>query len=154
MMIFPKFFQAPQGFQKNIICHAMQCILYKIYFWKVFHVYYKLICILYALLCGQNFILVKSGCYKPTPLRRISPRDSGSAQEQFRIICSELFFVFPCSFVLSVVTRSATSKILIGLSLQVKSPPRSSSSIGSCSSGTRKHFLCCDTWNTSCTSDN
>jgi hypothetical protein len=25
--------------------------------------YYKLICILYALLCGQNFILVKSGYY-------------------------------------------------------------------------------------------
>jgi hypothetical protein len=42
----------------------MQCILYKIYFWKVFHLYYNLICILYALLCGQNFILVKSGCYK------------------------------------------------------------------------------------------
>jgi spore coat polysaccharide biosynthesis predicted glycosyltransferase SpsG len=41
----------------------MQCILYKIYFWKVIHMYYKLICILYALLCGQNFILVKSGCY-------------------------------------------------------------------------------------------
>jgi hypothetical protein len=37
----------------------MQCILYKIYFWKVFHMYYNL----YALLCGQNFILVKSGCY-------------------------------------------------------------------------------------------
>jgi hypothetical protein len=32
--------------------------------------YYKLICILYALLCGQNFILVKSGCYMP-PLIRI-----------------------------------------------------------------------------------
>jgi hypothetical protein len=28
-----------------------------------FHMYYKLICILYALLCGQNFILIKSGCY-------------------------------------------------------------------------------------------
>jgi hypothetical protein len=41
----------------------MQYILYKIYFWKVFHMYYKLICILYALLCGQHFILVKSGCY-------------------------------------------------------------------------------------------
>jgi hypothetical protein len=41
----------------------MQCIIYKIYFLKVFHMYYKLICILYALLCGQNFILVKSGCY-------------------------------------------------------------------------------------------
>jgi hypothetical protein len=25
--------------------------------------YYNLICILYALLYGQNFILVKSGCY-------------------------------------------------------------------------------------------
>jgi hypothetical protein len=25
--------------------------------------YCKLICILYALLCGHNFILVKSGCY-------------------------------------------------------------------------------------------
>jgi hypothetical protein len=37
----------------------MQCILYKIYFWNVFHMYCKLICILYALLCGQNFILVK-----------------------------------------------------------------------------------------------
>jgi hypothetical protein len=42
----------------------MQCILYKIYFWKVFHMYYNLICIfLYALLFAQNFILVKSGCY-------------------------------------------------------------------------------------------
>jgi hypothetical protein len=29
----------------------------------------------------KKFILVKSGCYKPTPLRRISPRDSGSAWE-------------------------------------------------------------------------
>jgi hypothetical protein len=44
----------------------MQCILHMIYFWKVFHMYYKLICILYALLCGQNSILVKSGCYKST----------------------------------------------------------------------------------------
>jgi hypothetical protein len=25
--------------------------------------YYKWICILYALLCGQNFILIKGGCY-------------------------------------------------------------------------------------------
>jgi hypothetical protein len=32
-------------------------------FGKVFHMYYKLICILYALLCGHNFILVESGCY-------------------------------------------------------------------------------------------
>jgi hypothetical protein len=26
------------------MCHAMQCILYKIYFWKVFHMNYNLIC--------------------------------------------------------------------------------------------------------------
>jgi hypothetical protein len=40
--------------------------------------YYKLICILYALLCGQNFILVKSGCYRdwefpPFRVSRVSP---------------------------------------------------------------------------------
>jgi hypothetical protein len=29
----------------------------------VFHMYGKLICNLYAFLCWQNFILVKSGCY-------------------------------------------------------------------------------------------
>jgi hypothetical protein len=55
----------------------MQCILYQIYFWKVFHMYYKLICILYALLCGQNFILVKNGCYKVNPDRRQNPRGCG-----------------------------------------------------------------------------
>jgi hypothetical protein len=37
----------------------MQCILYKIYFWKVFHMHYNLICILYALLCGQKFYSYK-----------------------------------------------------------------------------------------------
>jgi hypothetical protein len=39
----------------------MQCILCKIYFWKVFHKYYNLIC---TLICTKKFILVKSGCYK------------------------------------------------------------------------------------------
>jgi hypothetical protein len=29
--------------------------------------YYNVICILYALLCRQNFILVKSGCYTRDP---------------------------------------------------------------------------------------
>jgi hypothetical protein len=38
----------------------MQCILYKIYFWKVFHMYYNLIC---TPMWTKNFILVKSGCY-------------------------------------------------------------------------------------------
>jgi hypothetical protein len=32
-------------------------------FENVFHMYCKLICILYALLCWQNSIFVKSGCY-------------------------------------------------------------------------------------------
>jgi hypothetical protein len=27
-------------------------------FWKVFHMYYKLICILYALLCGQKILFL------------------------------------------------------------------------------------------------
>jgi hypothetical protein len=39
--------------------HPMQDL-----FWKVFHMYGKLICMIYALLCWQNFILVKSGCYR------------------------------------------------------------------------------------------
>jgi hypothetical protein len=60
MRIFPKFFWAPQEFYKNIICHDMQCILYKIYFWKVFHMNYNLICIfLHALIFAQNFYSCK-----------------------------------------------------------------------------------------------
>jgi hypothetical protein len=43
----------------------MQCILYKIYFWKVFHMYYKLICIFICTrIWTKKFILVKSGCYR------------------------------------------------------------------------------------------
>jgi hypothetical protein len=41
----------------------MQCILYKIYFWKVFIYTIIWYAFLYALLFAQNFILVKSGCY-------------------------------------------------------------------------------------------
>jgi hypothetical protein len=60
----------------------MQCILYKVYFWKVFHMYYKLICILYALLCGQNFILVKSGCYTSLAPARWAGRSRLEAQPE------------------------------------------------------------------------
>jgi hypothetical protein len=38
----------------------MQCILCKIYFWKVFHKYYNFIC---APICTKSFIFAKSGCY-------------------------------------------------------------------------------------------
>jgi hypothetical protein len=42
----------------------MQCILCKIYFWKVFHMNYNLICIFMRTpICTKFFILVKSGCY-------------------------------------------------------------------------------------------
>jgi hypothetical protein len=43
----------------------MQCILYKIYFWKVFIYTIIWYAFLYALLFAQNFILEKkeSGCY-------------------------------------------------------------------------------------------
>jgi hypothetical protein len=43
----------------NMPCHAMHPM--QDYFWKVFHMYGKLMCNLYALLCWQNFILVKMG---------------------------------------------------------------------------------------------
>jgi hypothetical protein len=34
-----------------------------LFFLRFSHMYYKLICILYALIREQNFILVNSGCY-------------------------------------------------------------------------------------------
>jgi hypothetical protein len=55
--IFPKLSLALQGFYKNTICHAMQCILGKINLEKIFICKVTLICNLYALLCWQNFIL-------------------------------------------------------------------------------------------------
>jgi hypothetical protein len=43
----------------------MQCTLYKIYFWKVFHMNYNLICIFICTpICANLSILVKSGCYR------------------------------------------------------------------------------------------
>jgi hypothetical protein len=43
----------------------MQCILYKIYFWKVFHMNYNLICIFICTpICANLSILVKSWCHK------------------------------------------------------------------------------------------
>jgi hypothetical protein len=44
----------------------MQCILCKIYCWKVFHKYYNLIC---TPICTKKIILVKSGCYIKPPIR-------------------------------------------------------------------------------------
>jgi hypothetical protein len=85
-------------------CHTMQCILCRIIFGRVFICTTNLICTLYALLCWRNFILVKGGCYKPTPLKESRPRDSRSTREEFETICSELFFVLPGSFILRVVT--------------------------------------------------
>jgi hypothetical protein len=42
----------------------MQCILYNIYFWKVFHMYYNLICnFICTPIWTKKIILVKSGCY-------------------------------------------------------------------------------------------
>jgi hypothetical protein len=58
--------------------------------------YYKLICILYALLCGQNFILVNSGCYTrhlrwlPGKHIHISPEEGDECEFQFvvQIACA------------------------------------------------------------------
>jgi hypothetical protein len=113
----------------------------------------------------QNFIAAKGGCYKPTPLKGITHSRFRRARKELWVICSK-FFMLPGRFIFGVVaplyfadlddltvTRSAVSKILIALSLYDRSPPRSSYSIGIYSSGTRKHFLSYDMWNTSCTSD-
>jgi hypothetical protein len=51
----------------------MQCILSKIFFGRFFILAGKLICILYALLCWQKFILVKSGCYKKPRAKQRQP---------------------------------------------------------------------------------
>jgi hypothetical protein len=56
----------------------MQCILYKIYFWKVFHMYYNLIC---TPMWTKNFILVKSGCYTRDDLDVVG--------EGFTVTCSD-----------------------------------------------------------------
>ncbi len=43
-------------------CHAMQCILCKIYFWKVFLKYYNLICIFICTpICTKILFLQKVG---------------------------------------------------------------------------------------------
>jgi hypothetical protein len=47
----------------------MQCILYKIYFWKVFHMYYNLICIF---ICTP--ICIKFYSCKKWVLQKFSPR--------------------------------------------------------------------------------
>jgi hypothetical protein len=39
----------------------MQCTLYKIYFWKVFHIHYNLICIFICTPMWKKIILVKMG---------------------------------------------------------------------------------------------
>jgi hypothetical protein len=45
--------------------------------------YYKLICILYALLCGQIFILVKSGCYtRQSGQSRLEQPERGTKQHK------------------------------------------------------------------------
>jgi hypothetical protein len=98
-------------------------------------------------------------CYKPTPLKGISPSRFRRAQKQLEVICSEIFIVLPGSFIFRMVSplniahlnNLITSHLLCRIQnfnqslTYVKSSPRSRSSIGSCSFGTHKHFLSCDT---------
>jgi hypothetical protein len=52
--------------------------------------YYKMICILYVLLSGQNFIVVKSGCYNTRERTHIGTKWS-------RVTCLSLPLVAPQS---------------------------------------------------------
>jgi hypothetical protein len=47
--------------------------------------YYKLIRILYALLCGQNFVLVKSGCYKLVERQLLEVATTRGRLEELRV---------------------------------------------------------------------
>jgi hypothetical protein len=49
----------------------MQCILYKIYFWKVFHMYYNLICIFICTPICTKFYSCKKWVLHPN--RTITP---------------------------------------------------------------------------------
>jgi hypothetical protein len=49
-------------------------------------------------------MMQKAGVTNLTPLEESRPPDSGITQEKLRIICSELFFVLPGSFILHMVT--------------------------------------------------
>jgi hypothetical protein len=61
-------------------CNAMYPMQY--YFWKVFHMHDKLICHLYALLCWQKIILVKSGCYTLWTRGFLDPVPGGGGDAQ------------------------------------------------------------------------
>jgi hypothetical protein len=120
------------------------------------------------LLAWRRFYDAKVGVTNLPPLEESHPRDSGSTQKYLGAICSELFFELLGSFILRMVTPLnfahlndlTMSHALYRIQnlnwplIVCRSPPRSSSSIDSCFSGTHKHFLRCDTSNTLCTSDN
>jgi hypothetical protein len=66
---FLNFSRLLKDFRK--IKNAMPCnASYARFFWKDFYMHNNSICNLYALLCWQNFILPKIGCYNMPPLAR------------------------------------------------------------------------------------
>jgi hypothetical protein len=63
----------------------MQCILYKIYFSKVFRMNYNLIC---TPICTKKFILVKSGCYRqedPNSIRWLGALHMGPCEVEGKV---------------------------------------------------------------------
>jgi hypothetical protein len=102
------------------------------------------------------------------PTGWISPPIFRQIGKDISKLCLQLIFFFPCGFVFAMVTPlhfahlvaiilgdfSEVSKIFTGYSWYVRSLPIVNSSKGICSYGTHKHFLSCQTWKTSCTSDN
>jgi hypothetical protein len=110
----------------------------------------------------ENFITAKSWCYKPTPLKRISP---SRFRKRWKITWGSLLWAL-LHDPMWLHSRCGDSTVLYtswwpyceSLALRYAkswsaSHCRSIAPIGSCSPGTHRHFLSCDTWNTSCTSD-
>jgi hypothetical protein len=52
----------------------------------------------------QSFIIAKGGCYRPTPLKGISPMRFKSDGKKLWVIYSKFFFMLPGSFAFGMVT--------------------------------------------------
>jgi hypothetical protein len=107
----------------------MQCILYKIYFWKVFHMNYNWIC---TPICTKIFILAKSGCY--------SYLSWAQAYQPFPVLKTPGYDCWRLGYAPCLVTRRARSgptggEILLTCAywdeMEERVVPRSNSFLGS-----------------------
>jgi hypothetical protein len=89
-------------------CHATDPM--QDYFWKVFHKYYNLICILICTpICTKNFILAKSGCYNGLG-PKASKRDVRDAQQPLHFQAPYDIFRYTTKEMHNIASQHCTSK--------------------------------------------